>query len=216
MTDKTNVLIIGASRGIGLAVTRTLLERGHRVRAFARGATAMPLEHERLEKADGDALSADDVRASLEGIDAVVCALGVPFDLRLFTGPISLFSESTRVLLPVMQEAGVARLVAVTGFGAGNCLGAIHPLQRIGFNLVFGRAYADKSVQEQLIKASELDWTLVRPGVLTNGRARSDYRVLVRPDEWRNGIVSRASVADFVANALENRSFIGEAPVLVN
>ncbi len=216
MTNKPNVLIIGASRGIGLAATRTLLERGHRVRAFARAAAAMPLEHERLEKMDGDARSAADVREALEGVDAVVCALGVPFDLRLFTGPITLFSAATRVLLPAMQEAGVARLVVITGFGAGDCLSAIHPLQRLGFNLVFGRAYADKSVQEEMIKASALEWTLVRPGVLTNGSARADYQVLVSPDEWRNGIVSRASVADFVAKSLEDQTYVGEAPVLVN
>lgn len=72
------------------------------------------------------------------------------------------------------------------------------PLQRIGFALVFGRAYADKDVQERLIRGSDLDWVIARPGVLTNGRAIGRHRVLARPEEWRNGIVSRADVAAFL------------------
>ncbi len=210
------VLVIGASRGIGLATCEALLAHGYAVRAFARGADAIPLEHAALEKMNGDALDETAVRSALDGVDAVVQCLGVPFNLKLFTGPITLFSAATGVLIPAMQSAGVRRLVAVTGFGAGDCLAAIHPLQRLGFNLVFGRAYADKSVQETLIKESGLDWTIARPGVLTNGAARPDYRVLVEPEVWQNGVISRASVADFLLKALGNGQYVGTAPVLVN
>ena len=59
------------------------------------------------------------------------------------------------------------RLICVTGFGAGDSRASISCLQRLPFQMVFGRAYADKSVQERLIKDSSLDWTIVRPGVLT-------------------------------------------------
>ena len=210
------VLLMGASRGIGLAACEALLAHDHAVRAFARSADDMSLAHPALEKVKGDACSEADVRSALDGVDAVVQCLGVPFNLQLFTGPITLFSSATRVLIPTMQAAGVKRLVAVTGFGAGDCLSAIHPLQRLGFNLVFGRAYADKSVQEKLIKDSGLDWTIARPGVLTNGARRSDYRVLVEPETWQNGIIARASVADFLVTSLDNKDYFGAAPVLIN
>ncbi|MEM7217993.1 MAG: SDR family NAD(P)-dependent oxidoreductase [Pseudomonadota bacterium] len=209
-------LVIGASRGIGLAACEALLAQGQQVRALARSAQTMTLAHEALEKRQGDALVSADVSAALDGVDAVVQCLGVPLNLRLLTGPITLFGAATDVLLPAMQAAGVRRLVAVTGFGAGDSGAAIHPLQRLGFNLVFGRAYADKSRQEALIKASELDWTIARPGVLTNGPPRDDYRVLIEPDSWRNGVISRASVADFIVTALADDAYVGAAPVLVN
>lgn len=109
----------------------------------------------------------------------------------------------------------MASLIAVTGFGAGDSQAAVPLLQRLPFQLVFGRAYADKSVQEQLIRNSGLDWTIVRPGVLTNGRFTGRYRVLVEPGAWRNGIVSRASVADFIVAQVDSQEMVHRAPVVI-
>ncbi|MBS3748016.1 MAG: SDR family oxidoreductase, partial [Wenzhouxiangellaceae bacterium] len=76
------------------------------------------------------------------------------------------------------------------------------------------RAYADKSVQEKVVQRSSLDWTIVRPTILTNGRATGKYKVLADPESWRNGFISRADVADFlVESALEGKN-LHEAPVL--
>lgn len=209
------LLVIGASRGIGLAVVKRALERGHAVRAFARSAARIPIEHPALEKMAGDARSPEDLRRALDGMGAVVLTLGVPPDPRFIIGPVDLFSTATRALLPAMQEAGVRRLVAVTGFGAGDSRPAIALLQRLPFQLVFGRAYADKDIQEQLVRDSGLDWTLVRPGVLTNGRGTGRLRVLAEPSTWRNGIVSRADVADFIVAQIDSREFVHKAPVVI-
>jgi putative NADH-flavin reductase len=209
------ILILGASHGIGLAATRVALERGYAVRAFSRSAAGQALDHPSITKVTGDARSAADVRAALGGVDAVIQALGVPAGPRMVTGPVDLFSSATRVLVPAMREAGVRRLVAVTGFGAGESRAAISPLQRLGFMLVFGRAYADKDVQERLIRESDLEWVIARPGVLTNGGATGRYRVLARPEQWRNGIISRADVADFVVSQIDSDAYLRQAPVLI-
>ncbi|MCR9259787.1 MAG: SDR family NAD(P)-dependent oxidoreductase [Pseudomonadaceae bacterium] len=209
------ILVIGASRGIGLATVKAACAKGWAVTAFSRHASELDYSHQNLTKTDGDALIADDLAPALHDQDAVVLSLGVPFNLQLFTGPITLFSSATDVVLEQMQQQQVKRLVCVTGFGAGDSIDAIHPLQRLGFNLVFGRAYADKSLQEAAIKSSQLAWTIVRPGVLTNGEQKA-YKILVDADSWRNGIISRANVADFVVDALDRESHIGEAPVLIN
>lgn len=209
------LLVIGASRGIGLAVVRVALARGQAVRAFARSAARIAVDDPHLERVDGDARSTEALRRALAGIDAVALTLGVPQDPRFIVGPVDLFSSATRALLPAMQEAGVRRLIAVTGFGAGDSRAAIALWQRLPFLLVFGRAYADKSVQEQLIRDSGLDWTLVRPGVLTNGASTGRYRVLAESSEWRNGLVSRADVADFIVPQLDATDFVHRAPVLI-
>ena len=115
----SRIVIFGASNGIGRAAVDEALERGHQVRAFARSAAAIDVEHERLECMPGDALDPSNVRRALEDVDVVVQALGVDLGPRMFTGPVTLFSEATRTLLNAMHGAGVERLVAVTGFGAG-------------------------------------------------------------------------------------------------
>jgi putative NADH-flavin reductase len=208
-----NVLIIGASKGIGLETARQALEAGHRVRAFSRSAAAMTLSSPNLERVSGDALQTRDVEAALDGVDVVVQALGVGFG-GLF-GPVKLLSEAAPALLPAMKAKGVKRLICVTGFGAGDSGASIGFLQRLPFEAVFGRAYSDKSVQEGLIKASGLDWTIARPGVLTNGPKTGRYKILAEPSQWRNGIISRADVADFLVGQITDRTRIGQAPVLV-
>ena len=208
------VLIIGASKGIGLETTRRALEAGYEVRALARSAAGIDLSNPKLEKVRGDALNRQDVEAALAGVDVVIVTLGVGLG-ELFQ-PIHLFSDATRVLIAAMKAQAGKRLICVTGFGAGDSRASISCLQRVPFQLVFGRAYDDKSRQERLIKESALDWTIARPGVLTGGPRTGRYQVLREPSKWRNGIISRGDVADFLVRQIDDATFVHEAPVLVN
>ena len=196
------VLIIGASEGIGLETTRQALAAGHDVRAL------------RLEKVRGDALKSQNVKTAPIGVEVVVQTLGVGLG-ELFQ-PVHMFSDATRVLIDAMTVQGVKRLICVTGFGAGNSRASIPWLQRLPFEAVFGRAYGDKSQQERLIRQSELYWTIARPGVLTNGPRTGRYQILAEASQWRNGIISRADVADFLVSQIEDRTYVHKAPVLVS
>ena len=209
-----HVLVIGASQGIGLETVRRALEAGHSVRALARSADGIDLSDRRLEKLRGDALHAADVTAALKGVSVVIQALGIRAG-EMF-GPVRLFSDATRVLIDAMAGSGVRRLICVTGFGAGDSQASIGLLQRIPFQLVFGRAYQDKSLQERLLKESSLEWTIVRPGVLTNARRTGRYQALDQPSQWRNGIIGRADVADFLVRQIDNPASIRKEYVLVN
>lgn len=210
-----NVLIIGASRGIGLEAVRQALDAGHTVRAFARGADGIPVDHDRLEKRAGDALSPEDVASALDGIDAVIQALGVAAGPRMVLGPVRLFSDATRVLVPAMQQTGVRRLICLTGFGAGDSRARMGCAQRLPFRLFLGRAYDDKDVQEWLVRDSRLDWVIARPGILTNGPRTGRYRVLVEPRSWRGGVISRADVADFLVAQIGDGALLGKTPALI-
>ena len=208
------VLIVGASKGIGLETTRQALDAGHDVRALARSATAITVSNPSLEKIPGDALKPEDVEAALAGVDVVIQTLGVGLG-DLFR-PVHLFSDATRVLIAAMRRQGIKRLICVTGFGAGDSRARISCLQRLPFQIVFGRAYDDKSLQEKLIKESELDWTIARPGVLTSGPRTGRYRILAEASQWRNGIISRADVAEFLVRQIGDQAYIYKTPVLIN
>jgi putative NADH-flavin reductase len=207
------VLIVGASKGIGLETTREALEAGHTVRAFARSADDIMISDHKLEKRRGNALRSSDVTAGVMDIDAVIQVLGV--SLTELFWPVHLFSDATRILIAAMQAQGVKRLISVTGFGAGDSGASINCFQLLPFRFFFGRAYDDKDVQERLIKNSALDWTIVRPGVLTNGSRTGRYKILKEPSQWRNGTISRADVADFLVQQIESRIYVRQTPVLV-
>ena len=211
----TRILVIGGSQGIGLAVCRVAAANGHFVRAMSRGGR-LPANIDGIcEAFSGDARTVADIARALVGIDVVVQALGVPPSLDLVFKPVSLFSEATRVLLPEMMKAGVKKLVAVTGFGAGDSHESISIVQRLPFKVLLKNAYDDKSIQEALIAATDLEWLIVRPGVLMNCAASGKYSVLSRPNEWRNGIVARADVADFIVKRIEADTLTREKPVII-
>lgn len=210
----TNVLIIGASRGIGLEATKQSLSRGHRVRAFARSAGSIDIDHPNLEKRNGDALHQDDVASALEDMDATIQSIGVSLDPRFILGPVTLFSDATRILVSAMEAGGVKRLICVTGYGAGDSRASIGLLQSIPFRLLLGRVYDDKDVQEFIVKRSSLDWVIVRPVFLTHGPRTGRYQVLADRKSWRNGLISRADVADFLIQQIEDNRYLRQTPVL--
>ncbi|MEM9975061.1 MAG: NAD(P)-binding oxidoreductase [Pseudomonadota bacterium] len=196
------ILIMGATSGIGREAVGAADRRALPVRAFARGADRLS-ETDTLEPFPGDALSHDDVSRALQGARAVIYALGIKERLAMLWEEETLFSETTKVLLSAMSEQKVTRLVAVTGFGAGRSRNAMSALERLGHGAVLGRPYADKSRQEELILSSDLDYTIARPVILTNGRKTDKMKVLRDPDTWRNGLVSRAEVAEYLVDAVE-------------
>lgn len=210
----SHILVIGASRGIGLETTKAALDAGHTVRAFARSAPPVDLQHDALEMRRGDALDEADIDAALESVDGVVQVLGVGAGDLL--GRVSLFSDATRILVAAMERRGVKRLIAVTGIGAGDSRSGLSLLQLIPFRLVLGRAYDDKDVQEVIIKRSALDWTIVRPGFLTNGPRSGRVKVLMDPSQWRSGSISRKDVANYIVTALDDESTFRRAPVLIS
>jgi len=104
------VLIIGASRGIGLETVKAALQAGHSVRALARSARRIPVDHPKLEKMAGDALEMATVKRALTGVDVVTQSLGVSAGPEIILKPTRLFSKATRVLVTAMEQAHVKRL----------------------------------------------------------------------------------------------------------
>ena len=211
------VLIIGASRGIGLETVKAALLAGHNARALARSAASIPVQNAGLEKVPGNALDIGTIRSVLEGVDVVVQTLGVDIAPRSIFERTTLFSQSTRILVDAMKIADVKRLIAVTGLGAGDSRGHGGLLyDAVVFPLFLKRVYDDKDVQEWIIRSSGLDWTIVRPGLLTNRPASGRYRILTAAHHWRFGLISRADVADFIVRQIEDRALIHATPLLIS
>lgn len=210
----STILVIGASQGIGLETVKAALAAGHTVRAFSRSAPRIDITDPKLEKIAGDARDPAAIAQALSGADAVVQALGIPMGRELLAGT-RLFSEATRILVDAMMKHGPRRLIAVTGFGAGDSRSHLGLLYAIPFNAVLGRTYDDKDVQEQIIRASTLDWTIVRPGLLRDGPADGRARAYADPKDWRMGPVRRADVAAFLVKEVETGAYRGKTPALV-
>lgn len=200
MTSSTKTLLIGATGPTGRAVLDQAARMGLDVRALARNPDALTGV---ADVSRGDVLDPVSLAAAMRGVDCVISVLGTKLTLK----PVTLLSTGTRHLVAAMRAAGVARLICVTGMGAGDSRGhGGFVYDRLILPLLLGRIYADKDRQEEIVRASGLDWTLVRPAFLTDGPATGAYRVITRFTDERMTKISRADVAHFlVGEALAPR-----------
>jgi uncharacterized protein YbjT (DUF2867 family) len=205
-----NVLIVGASRGLGLETVRAALGSGYSVRALSRSAPEKGVPD--AEWIEGGATEIATMLRASEGMDAVVTCLGHPPTRR----PVTLFSQAATVAVAAMRANDVRRLVAVTGLGAGDSRGVGDPLSRILRPLLLGRIYADKDREEEIVRASGLDWTILRPAVLTRLPAKGRCDVIVDPARWRAGFVSRADAAQAIVASIGNTALVGATPEIVD
>jgi len=193
------LLILGATGGIGRAVIDQAIERGHTVTAFVRSPEKLGPSREGLTVRKGDPRSVEELRAALPGHDAVLSALGPPGP-----GRTTIIRDCAGSTVAAMQAAGVRRLLIVSVavlFDQG-------PLYWLLRKTLLRNVAEDSAEMERLVMASSLDWTIVRPPSLTNGRLTGRYGI--EDDRMPSGgwSVSRADVAQFLLDELERRAHV--------
>lgn len=202
------VLVLGASGTIGRRVVVQALSRGHDVTAQTRDAAKLADLDGRVRVVPADPRDPAALSAMVEGQDAVIFALGdAPGKAT------TLFSDVTQALLPVMTRAGVKRLVAVTGVGAGETRGHGGLIYDwFIFPLFTKRLYADKNRQEALIRASDREFVLVRPASYVDVPGKGPLQTHTTiPKGLQLTNISRDEVAAFVLDQLGDTPFLGKA-----
>ncbi|WP_046866849.1 NAD(P)-dependent oxidoreductase [Microvirga massiliensis] len=195
------ITVIGASHGIGAELVNQARAAGHQIVATSRSMKLEPASD--MVPVKGSILDPGAAERGVQGADAVAWCLGVktlgPTALRTVT----VFSQGTERTIAAMKAMGVSRLVAITGIGAGESRGHGGFLYDwIGLPLIIGAVYADKDRQEAILKSSGLDWTIIRPTLLTNGPRTGHYRVLTDLTGVHGGRISRADCADCLMRAI--------------
>lgn len=205
--SKLRVLLIGSTGPLGRAVIEHSDPVALSIRAFARSPEALAGQAE--DAVAGDVRDRESLLNALRGMDAVVCSLGAKPWQRDARG---VHETGTRNLLSAMGEAGVSRLIAVTGVGAGSSRGhgPIH-YNLIARPLILRSVYADKERQEALITNSQLDWTIVRPGILVpRTPAKPIQANAMLGAKEKMGAISRDDVARFLIGEVLHPEHVGE------
>jgi putative NADH-flavin reductase len=197
--------IFGGTGGTGLELTRQALEHGHNVRVLVRNPNRMPLVNPNMRLVLGNVLDQESVTKTLLGTDAVLSCLGQ----RNLLKNTRVVSDGTRLIMSVMRQHGVRRLVVESAFGVGESLAQANLVARLVFATLLKAPYEDKNLMEPEVKASGLEWTILRPTRLTNGPLTGHYAVSAgRPAV---SSVSRAEVASAMLRAVEERLWVGES-----
>lgn len=159
--------IIGASHGTGAHVLQVALNQGHHVTTVSR-TPPETAAHPNLRVLTGDAGNKGLLADALRNCDAVICTIGANGRDRSGTR-----TRVTQALIAAMRETGVRRLVAQSSLGVGATIEMVPFItRRIIFPLFLAPAMADHAEQENLIRQSGLDWTIVRPSYLSDKASR--------------------------------------------
>jgi len=203
------IAVFGATGTVGRHVVEQALERGHEVTAFTRDPGRVARSHERLRVVRGDVADPAAVDRAVAGQDAVVVALGAGRKGRVR-------ADGTAAVIAAMDRAGTRRLVVQSTLGAGDSRANLNFLwKRIMFGLLLREAYADHQLQEEHVRRSDLDWTIVRPGAFTDGPRTGAYRRGFGPEDRSTRLkISRADVADFLLEQLTDEGNLHRTPAV--
>jgi putative NADH-flavin reductase len=154
---------------------------------------------------------------ALHGVAAWSVSLGIPLLALLFLFRRNTkLSDGTRNIVRAMQQQGVKRLVCQSSLGVGDSRGRLGFLYNFFIIPLFLRnLFADKVVQEAIIRESALDWVIIRPTALTNGPRKGIYRDGSGIGHWFFPTkISRADTADFMLKQLAGNTHLRQTPAI--
>ncbi|MCU1476871.1 MAG: NAD-dependent epimerase [Subtercola sp.] len=196
------LIVFGSNGPTGRLLVADALAAGHSVTAFTRhpadfdstdssGSAPSPAAPEgslgaavttggadaRLTVIEGDVYDAASVERAVAGHDAVISTLGVPFGKQ----PITVYSVGLTAIIRAMQAQHVSRLVCVSSSAVDLTVGAHggfffeKVLQPYFVNVMGKTLYTDMRAMEEIVRTSDVDWTIVRPSGLFETPGVTDY-----------------------------------------
>lgn len=207
MGSTRHILVIGANGGIGRQCVDVGLSAGYQVTALVRTPSKLALSHPNLTVVPGDVTQPATLLKYLPDKDAIISAIGsggIGNDK-----PTTLYSGGAATVLAQMKKTNARRIFFISSTAM-----EISPLNsffirfmgRYVMSSILKHMFDDIRRMEAVVKSSEADWTLIRPPLLTNGTQTGQYRYAINeflPDCVK---ISRADLAHFMIQHIEDRA----------
>lgn len=209
-TERMTIAVLAASGRSGRAFVSAALDAGHVVRAGSRSGQ-LNFTRENLTVVGCDATNPQQVAALIRGADAVVSLIG--HDRR---SPAFVQSDAMRVLIAAMGEAGIKRLISLTGTGVrlpGDKIDLVDRFLNFAIAKIDPKRIKDGLEHAVILQDCPLDWTIVRVLKLSPGPSRRFVLAEHGPSQW---LTPRAEVAQAILQVLADGSFIRQMPILTN
>lgn len=208
------ILVIGGTGGTGLEIIRQALDRHIEVTAVVRSPEKMGGLAGRIHVSTGDIFDSNVIAEAAAGTDAVLSSIGAPAGFRA-RGATTVYSQAAAALAAGMPRARVDRLVFCTSAGVE----PHDPAEALPYKLIaepffLQRSYDDMTIAETTIRSTQLAWTLVRPGRLTNRPATGSWAVSPRLRTPGGKGISRADVATFMLEQILDTTWTHATPTL--
>lgn len=202
-SDGKLVLVAGATGGTGQEVVDQALAKGFRVRALVRDeAKARTLFGDRVQYAVGDVREPRSLRRAVKGVDVVLSALGSNVQRDPENSPERVDFAGVKALAQAAKAASVSQFILVSS------MGVTHPEHQL--NAMLDHVLQWKLKGEDAVRATGINYTIVRPGALTNepGGERG-IRIMQGDRPEGEGSISRSDVAAVLVSAIGRSDLYG-------
>ncbi|MDE0678442.1 MAG: NAD(P)H-binding protein [Acidimicrobiales bacterium] len=196
------VIIFGATGKTGRHAVRRALDDGHETTAFGRSVERLDAE-DRLTLARGDVFDAEVVADAVDGHDAVIVCLGSA-NLKDRTT----LTSGTQNIVDAVDRHGVERLVVVSAAGVGDSWAQNPVSSKLMFKTMLRNVFADHQSQEEAVRRSNTNWTIVRPAVLSD---KLERRSVTASNSSPTKRIHRAALAGFLVDQLDDSTYIWQA-----
>ena len=203
------VVIFGANGKTGILLVEQALAKGHQVIAYIRRPESILIENTKLKIVVGNLNEVLKMKDTITGADACISALGggslTKHSIDIING--------IKNIVSIMEIAKVHRFIYLSSLGAGNsCYLFPQPLRFLLTKVLLRVTLEDHNINENIIINSKLEWTIVRPGGLTDGNLKGELKFGIEKTPVKgSSSISRANVASFMLQQLTNDTFINKA-----
>lgn len=211
----SSVLVIGGTGETGLRLIEQALDRGLDVVAVVRSSDKLGPLARRITVVQENVFDPTVIARAASGCSAAISVIGAPAGF-LGRGETTVYSRAAAALTTGLPSAGVHRLLFCTSAGVEEDPSEPLPYRLFFKPLFLRRAYDDMTVAEALVRASDLEWTLVRPGRLVNRPAMTAFRVSARFRAPGGKAIGRADVASFILDQVYESSWLHGTPTLTS
>jgi uncharacterized protein YbjT (DUF2867 family) len=180
-----NLAVLGATGRTGRLVVEQALAAGHTVTALVRSPEKLTIANPNLRVVAGKVTDTSALAQALEGADALISTLGGG----------SVIAESTPAIVAAAREAGVSRIIVLSSWLVER--DRMHSVTRLLTGIAMGPLIKDKRAGEQVLRRSDLEWTIVYASILTDGPASGSVAVV--PEGTKRGMSQKISRADVAA-----------------
>lgn len=208
-----NILVIGANGGIGRQCVQMALSAGHRVTAVLRTPSKLTLTHPNLEIVQGDIMNSASIMPCFKDKHVVISTLGVSGGLGS-DKPTKLYSQGAKVIEEAAKNTGPTRafFISASAIEVSPVLPFfIRLIIKYILQKILKHMYADLRKMEQIVKDSDMNWTIIRPPKLTDQPETGNYRVAINKFLKNCLKISRADVAHFIIHNIANEAIYQSA-----
>ncbi|TWT02304.1 NAD(P)-dependent oxidoreductase [Planomicrobium sp. CPCC 101079] len=195
------IALFGATGRVGENILRYALDDGHHLKVLVRSKSHF--DHPNLETIVGDIRNAQDVEKTIDGTEAVFSAIG--------TDRTTTLSESIPLIINAMKAKRIRRIITIGTAGILNSRLSPGSMRFQGgdSNRKLTFAAEEHAAVFHLLEKTNLDWTIVCPTYLPDGKAYGNYRIErdYLPEGGKQ--ITVGDTAEFTYKQLENPEFIG-------